>query len=52
VPAGLFALDKADTGDLIGVAAHASRVASPRFTECFLDHLAEEFIPFNLTKED
>jgi hypothetical protein len=52
VPAGLFALDKADASDLIGVAAHASRAASPRFTDLFLDHQAAQFIPYNLKKED
>lgn len=52
VPAGLFALDKADASDLIGVAAHASRTASPRFADCFLDHQAAQFIPYNLKKED
>jgi uncharacterized protein len=52
VPADLFALDKANVSDLIGMAAHASRTASPRFADCFLDHRAAEFIPYNLKKED
>jgi patatin-like phospholipase/acyl hydrolase len=52
VPAGLFALDKADAADLIGVASHASRAASPRFADCFLDHRAAPFVPYNLSKED
>jgi uncharacterized protein len=52
VPSGLFALDKSDADDLIGVAAHTSRAASPRFAECFLDHQAARFIPYNLKKED
>lgn len=51
VAAGLFALDKANVGDLIGVAAHTSRAASPRFADCFLDHQAAPFTPYNL-KED
>jgi patatin-like phospholipase/acyl hydrolase len=52
VPAGLFALDKVNVSDLIGMATHTSRTASPRFAECFLDHRAAEFIPYNLKKED
>jgi patatin-like phospholipase/acyl hydrolase len=52
VPAGLFALDKVHADDLIGKAAHASRTASPRFADCFLDHRAAPFTPYNLTKED
>jgi hypothetical protein len=52
VPAGLFALDKANADDLIGVASHASRTSSPRFADCFLDHQATPFIPYNLKKED
>ncbi len=52
VPAGIFALDKADAADLIGVASHASRAASPRFADCFLDHRAAPFVPYNLSKED
>ena len=52
VPADLFALDKAGASDLIGVAAHAGRTASPRFAELFLDHRAAQFIPYNLKKED
>jgi patatin-like phospholipase/acyl hydrolase len=52
VPAGLFALDKVDANDLIGKAAHVSRTASPRFTDCFLDHRASAFVPHNLKKED
>jgi uncharacterized protein len=52
VPAGLFALDKVHADDLIGRAAHASRTASPRFTDGFLDHRAAPFTAYNLTKED
>jgi hypothetical protein len=52
VPAGSFALDKVNTGDLIGMATHTSRVASPRFADCFLDHQPAQFIPYNLKKED
>jgi uncharacterized protein len=52
VPADLFALDKANVSDLIGLAAHASRTASSRFADCFLDHRAAKFIPYNLKKED
>jgi patatin-like phospholipase/acyl hydrolase len=52
VPVDVFALDKADAADLIGVASHASRTASPRFADCFLGHRAAPFIPYNLTKED
>ena len=52
VPAGIFALDKVDAADLIGVASHASRAASPRFADCFLDHRAAPFVPYNLSKED
>jgi hypothetical protein len=51
VPADVFALDRADANELIGMASHASRIASPRLANCFLDHEAPEFIPFNLTKE-
>jgi uncharacterized protein len=52
VPAGLFALDKANVRDLVGAASHASRAASPRFAECFLDHEAAPFVPHNLSAED
>jgi patatin-like phospholipase/acyl hydrolase len=52
VPAGLFALDKVNISDLTGMAAHTSRTVSPRFADCFLDHRAAEFIPYNLKKED
>jgi patatin-like phospholipase/acyl hydrolase len=52
VPAGIFALDRANASDLVGMASHASRAASPRFVDCFADHEAEQFIPYNLTKED
>jgi patatin-like phospholipase/acyl hydrolase len=52
VPAGLFALDKVNVSDLVGMAAHTSRTASPRFADTFLDHRAAEFVPYNLKKED
>lgn len=51
VPAGVFALDKVDAGELIGRATHASRTACPRLADEFFDHQAPEFIPFNLKKE-
>ena len=51
VPAGVFALDRANASELIGMASHASRTASPRLADCFLDHQAPEFTPFNLGKE-
>jgi patatin-like phospholipase/acyl hydrolase len=51
VPAGVFALDRVDANELIGMAAHASRTASPRLADRFLDHWAPEFTPFNLEKE-
>jgi patatin-like phospholipase/acyl hydrolase len=51
VPADVFALDRADANELIGMASHASRIVSPHLANCFLDHQAPEFIPFNLTKE-
>jgi patatin-like phospholipase/acyl hydrolase len=46
VPAGIFALDKVDADELIGRAAHESRIASPVFTNCFADHRAATYVPY------
>jgi patatin-like phospholipase/acyl hydrolase len=52
VPTGAVALDKVDADDLIGRAAHDSRTASPRFSRCFTDHRAAEYIPYHPTRKD
>lgn len=45
VPTGAVALDKVNADDLIGRAAHESRVASPAFTRGFIDHIAPRYLP-------
>lgn len=52
VPVGMFALDKANADDLIGLASHVSRPTSALFADRFLDHMAAPFTPYNLKKED
>lgn len=52
VPTGAVALDKVDTEDLLGRAAHESRAASPRFARCFADHCASEYIPYYPARRD
>jgi len=47
VPDGLFALDRLSEEELLSKAAHESRQISPRFTEVFAGHIAEEFKPFH-----
>lgn len=51
VPAGLLALDRVDADDLVGRAAHASRIATPEFAHCFADHRAAPYTPHR-TRED
>jgi len=45
VPTGALVLDKVDADDLIGRAAHESRVSSPTFTRTFADHHAPPYLP-------
>jgi len=45
VPTGALVLDKVDADDLIGRAAHESRVSSPTFTRTFPDHHAPPYLP-------
>lgn len=52
VPTGAVALDKVDTEDLIGRAAHESRAASPSFARCFADHRAAEYVPYYPMRKD
>jgi hypothetical protein len=47
VPPGVLALDKVDADDLVGKAAHVSRHISPGFTDCFVGHIAPEFVPYH-----
>jgi patatin-like phospholipase/acyl hydrolase len=49
VPAGLYALDEADPGDLAGLAAGQSRRLSPVFTSRFAGHTAGPYLPFHST---
>jgi uncharacterized protein len=52
VPTGLLALDRVDADELIGRAAHESRVASPTFARCFGDHLAPVYAPHYPPRKD
>ena len=45
VPEGLFALDRISTEELLGKAAHESRILSPKFERKFAPHAAPEFHP-------
>lgn len=45
VPGDIFTLDKADPGDLAGLAAGESRFLSPTYTERFADHVAATYFP-------
>lgn len=45
VPAGLLALDRIDADDLVGRAAHASRITSPEIAHRFADHRAAPYPP-------
>lgn len=45
VPDGLFTLDKVSTDELLGKAAHESRIFSPIFATKFRSHVAPEFSP-------
>jgi patatin-like phospholipase/acyl hydrolase len=49
VPAGLYALDDADPGDLAGLAACQSRMLSPTFTSRFVGHAAAPYQPLQPT---
>jgi uncharacterized protein len=52
VPTGLLVLDRVDADELIGRAAHESRVASPTFARCFGDHLAPVYAPHYPPRKD
>ena len=52
VPAGLLALDRIDPTDLIGRAAHASRIVSPDVARCFADHRAAPYAPLHPRKAE
>jgi hypothetical protein len=45
VPEGMFALDRADAGEMLGLAAHVSRVEAPHFQAMFTDHVAPTYVP-------
>jgi uncharacterized protein len=45
VPEGMFALDKADAGEMLGLAAHISRIEAPGFQAMFTDHIAPAYVP-------
>ena len=45
VPGGLYALDSADSKDVAGLAASASRELSPTYTVKFADHQAQAYTP-------
>jgi uncharacterized protein len=45
VPGDIFTLDKADAGDLAGLASGESRLLSPTYTERFADHVAAPYVP-------
>jgi uncharacterized protein len=47
VPAGLLTLDRIDADDLVGRAAHASRIASPEIAYRFADHHAAPYAPLH-----
>lgn len=51
VPTGLLSLDRVDADDLVGRAAHASRIASPDVADCFTDHTAAPYTPLHPRKE-
>ncbi|MFG1635411.1 CBASS cGAMP-activated phospholipase [Pseudonocardia alni] len=51
VPTGLLSLDRVDADDLVGRAAHASRIASPDVAERFTDHIAAPYTPLHPRKE-
>jgi uncharacterized protein len=51
VPTGLLALDRIDPDDLVGRAAHASRIASPDVAHRFADHHAAPYTPLHPRKD-
>jgi patatin-like phospholipase/acyl hydrolase len=47
VPEGWFALDKLSEKELLGKAAHESRILSPQFKKIFMTHIAPVFTPYH-----
>jgi len=52
VPHGLFALDRLSFADLMGHAAHVSRILAPKFERQFANHEASNFTPCNDIKKE
>ncbi len=52
VPDKMFALDKLSEGNLLGKAAHESRIYSPAFKEMFMGHNAADYQPIHQSMKE
>ena len=52
VSEGMFALDRADAGEMLGLAAHVSRLEAPHFHAMFADHVAPTYVPYHPTPKE
>ena len=48
VPAAMFALDRVDAKQLLGMAAHHSRELRPRYEQLFAEHIASRYEPLHI----